>query len=97
MNHRRLTDLTAVLAGTAVFFTILAAAGTKKAAQAVSGTVRTAAVVCTGAFCYDAPQTLPAASHCWRSPTTRMMRITPLPRGIYLPLTNSPFSPTSCL
>lgn len=48
MNHRRLTDLTAVLAGTAVFFTILAAAGTKKAAQAVSGTVRTAAVVCTG-------------------------------------------------
>ena len=64
MNHRRLTDLTAVLAGTAVFFTILAAAGTKKAAQAVSGTVRTAAVVCTGAFCYDAPQTLSAADFC---------------------------------
>ena len=64
MSHRRLTDLTAVLVGTAVFFTILTAAGTKKAAQAVSGTVRTAAVVCTGAFCYDAPQPLSAADFC---------------------------------
>lgn len=64
MSHRRLTDLTAVLAGTAVFFTILTASGTKKAAQAVSGTVRTAAVVCTGAFCYDAPQTLSAVDFC---------------------------------
>ena len=64
MNHRRLTDLTAVLTGTAVFFTILTAAGTKKAAQAVSGTVHAAAVVCTGTFCYDAPQTLSAEDFC---------------------------------
>lgn len=64
MNHPRLTHLTAVLVGTAVFFTLLTAAGTKKAAQAVSGTVRTAAVVCTGAVCYDAPQTLSAADFC---------------------------------
>ncbi len=64
MNHPRLTHLTAVLVGTAVFFTLLTAAGTKKAAQAVSGTVRTAAVVCTGAVCYDALQTLSAADFC---------------------------------
>lgn len=50
MSHRRLTDLTAVLAGTAVFFTLLIATGTKKAAQAVSGTVRVPTVTCTGAF-----------------------------------------------
>ncbi len=30
MNHPRLTHLTAVLVGTAVFFTLLTAAGTKK-------------------------------------------------------------------
>lgn len=64
MSHRRLTDLTAVLAGTAVFFTILTASGTKKAAQAVSGTVRTAAVVCAGAVCYDEPQALSAQDFC---------------------------------
>lgn len=64
MSHRRLTDLIAVLAGTAFFFTSLTAAGTKKAAQAVSGTVHAAAVVCRGAVCYDAPQTLSAENFC---------------------------------
>lgn len=64
MSHRRLTDLTAVLAGTAVFFTLLIATGTKKAAQAVSGAVRVPTVTCTGAFCYATPQTLSAVDFC---------------------------------
>ena len=66
MSHRRLTILTvaAVLAGTAVFFTLLTATEPKKAAQTVSGAVAAPSVTCTGAFCYSTPQTLTAADFC---------------------------------
>lgn len=66
MSRPRLTILTAaaVLAGTAVFFTLLTVTDRKKAAQTVSEAVSIPVITCTGAFCYDTPQTLTAADFC---------------------------------
>lgn len=66
MSRRRLTVLTfaAVLAGTAVFFTLLTATEPKKAAQTVSEAVSVPVITCIGAFRYDTPQTLTAADFC---------------------------------